>query len=132
MINELTLIGNLGREVEAKTTATGMQMAIANVATADGFGDKQTTEWFRVVFFGKQAENLINFTSKGTQLYIKAKLKNNSYTTEQGETKKSIQIIGREFRILSKGRAENSQQNAPQSSTPTIEDFADLDSQPPF
>ena len=76
-VNKVILLGRLGNDPEVRTTQNGMTVANLSIATNDGIGDKMTTEWHRVVVFGKSAEAIQKYTSKGSQLYIEGRLSTN-------------------------------------------------------
>jgi len=74
-INKVMLIGNLGRDPEVKYTQSGTAVANLNVATNEVWTDKagqkqERTEWQRVVVWGKQAQVVTEYLSKGKQVYV--------------------------------------------------------------
>ncbi len=72
-INKVTLIGNLGADPDVRFTQSGEAIANVSLATSDSWKDKQTgeaketTEWHRVVFFGKLAEIVQALPAQGLQ-----------------------------------------------------------------
>jgi single-strand DNA-binding protein len=94
-VNRAILVGNLGRDVEVKYTPSGAAVASLNVATTDKWttkdGEKkEQTEWHRVVLWGKSAETLQPYLTKGKQVYVEGRLQTRQwekdgqkhYTTE--------------------------------------------------
>jgi single-strand DNA-binding protein len=94
-VNRAILVGNLGRDVEVKYTPSGAAVASLNVATTDKWttkdGEKkEQTEWHRVVLWGKSAETLQPYLTKGKQIYVEGRLQTRQwekdgqkhYTTE--------------------------------------------------
>ena len=71
-LNKVMLIGRLGRDPEERTTAGGTRVSNFTLAT-DTFhgnnGDK-TTEWHRIVVFGKVAEVCNQYLRKGKLVCI--------------------------------------------------------------
>ena len=57
-VNKIILLGRLGQAPEVRQTQTGTTVATMSLATNDGIGDNITTEWHRVVIFGKAAETI--------------------------------------------------------------------------
>lgn len=95
-VNKVILVGNLGRDAELKYTPSGSAVATLSLATTEKWNDKsgqsqEKTEWHRVVLWGKTAESLTEYLTKGKQIYIEGKLQarrwddkdgNKRYTTE--------------------------------------------------
>lgn len=83
-LNKMQLIGRLGADPEVRHTTGGTAVCELNVAISDRrkVRDEWTdhTEWVRCVVFGKRAENVAKFLSKGSQVYVEGKL-----TTEKWE-----------------------------------------------
>lgn len=87
-VNRVTIIGNLGRDPEAKTFPSGDMVANITVATTDRWRDKNTgeqkeaTEWHRVVFNGRLAEVVTQYLRKGSQVYIEGSLRTRKWTDQ--------------------------------------------------
>jgi len=104
-LNKVMIIGNLGRDPEVSYTPGGIAVAKLSIATTDIWNDKSTgekrerTEWHRIVFFGKQAETIGRYMSKGKQLYVEGRLQTSSYEKD-GITRYSTDIIASNFQFL--------------------------------
>ncbi len=94
-VNKVILVGNLGRDAELRYTPGGAAVATLNMATTEIWNDKQgqrqeKTEWHRVILWGKQAESLQEYLTKGKQIYVEGRLQTREwekdgvkrYTTE--------------------------------------------------
>lgn len=109
-INKAILIGNLGADPEVKYTANGSAVTNINVATAEGWKDKQTgemqerTEWHRVVFFSRLAEIAGEYLRKGSKVYIEGRIQTRKYTNKAGQDVYTTEIVANEMQMLdSKG-----------------------------
>ena len=74
-VNKVILVGNLGRDAELRYTPGGAPVATLNMATTEIWNDKggqrqEKTEWHRVVLWGKTAESLSEYLTKGKQIYV--------------------------------------------------------------
>ena len=84
-VNKVTILGRLGQDPTVRYTQDGKAIANFSVATSEEWKDKNTgekkssTEWHKVVAFGKLAEICGNFLSKGKQVYLEGKLKTRSW-----------------------------------------------------
>lgn len=78
-VNKVILVGNLGRDAELRYTPGGAAVATINMATTEVWNDKagqrqERTEWHRVSLWGKQAESLSEYLTKGKQVYVEGRL----------------------------------------------------------
>lgn len=84
-INKVILIGNLGRDPELSYSQNGTARARFSMATSERFKDRQDgsdreeVEWHNVVVFGKTAENVGKYLTKGRSAYVEGKLKTRTY-----------------------------------------------------
>jgi single-stranded DNA-binding protein len=69
----MKIIGNIGRDIEDKTTKGGRAFKSFTVAESYGKDDNRTTNWFGISFYGKP-EELAGF-SKGTRVEVEGDLK---------------------------------------------------------
>ncbi len=108
-INKVILVGNLGRDPELRYIPSGMAVANLNLATNESWTDKsgekkERTEWHRVVVWGKQAEVLSGYLSKGRQVYVEGSLQTRSWDDKSGNKRYTTEI--RASRVLMLGRPE--------------------------
>jgi single-strand DNA-binding protein len=79
------LIGHLGRDAELRYTPGGAAVASFSVATSETWKDKTTnerkeqTEWHRVVLWGKAAEAIAQYLTKGKQVAVEGKLQTRAW-----------------------------------------------------
>jgi single-strand DNA-binding protein len=126
-LNKVMLIGHLGRDPEIRYSQQGLAIVNFSVATSEQWTDKNTgekqekTEWHRVLAFGKPAEILEKYLSKGSQVYIEGRLQTRNYEKD-GQTHYITEIIVSNFQFLGGGRqndnaqGQNPQQNPQQNS----------------
>ena len=97
-VNKAIVIGRLGQDPELKYTPSGGN-AVCNfsLATSEKFktksgGEKEETQWHRIVCWGKTAEIAAEHLSKGREVYIEGKIKYRSYEDKNGVKKYSTEI----------------------------------------
>lgn len=122
-INKVIIIGTLGRDPEVRYAANGNAIASLNVATSEKWTDKATgqkqesTEWHRVVIFGKLAEIAGQYLTKGSQVYLEGKLKTRKWQdTTTGQDKYATEVVldfNGVMQMLG-GGSQGGQQQAPQ------------------
>ena len=113
-LNKAILIGNVGKEPEIRRTESN---TIANLTLAttekwtDRSGNKQEkTEWHSVVVFGKGAEFVEKYISKGTQVCVEGKIRYESYDKD-GEKKYVTRIYSDSIQTLG-GKKEEAKEEA--------------------
>jgi single-strand DNA-binding protein len=92
-LNKVFLIGNLGGDPEVRYTPSGQAVANFNVATTEGWNDKngerqEKTEWHRIVVWGKQAEHCAEYLRKGRSVHVEGRLQTRSWEDKNGGGKK--------------------------------------------
>ncbi|MFH2093411.1 MAG: single-stranded DNA-binding protein [Pseudomonadota bacterium] len=110
-LNKVMLIGRLGRDPEIRYSQQGTAVTNFSIATSENWTDKATgqkqekTEWHNIVSFGKQAEILEKYLSKGSQIYVEGKLQTSTYEKE-GQTHYMTKIVVDDFQFLG-GKQDN-------------------------
>ena len=105
-INKVILIGKLGRDPELRTSHSGAQIANITIATSESWKDKETgdkhekTEWHRVVFFGKLAEIVGRYLSKGSKIYVEGRLQTRKWQANDGSDRYTTEIVGSGMQML--------------------------------
>jgi single-strand DNA-binding protein len=96
-VNKVILVGNLGRDAELRYTAGGAAVATLNLATTEVWNDRSNqrqdkTEWHRVVLWGKQAESLQEYLTKGKQIYVEGRLQTRQWDDKDGNKRYTTEI----------------------------------------
>ncbi|OAB28560.1 single-strand binding protein [Flavobacterium fryxellicola] len=107
MKNKVQLIGRVGQDPEVKTLEGGKKLATVSIATNDVYykenGDKvEQTEWHRVTAWGKTADIIEKYVSKGKEIGIEGKLTHRSYDDKNGEKRYVTEIVANEVLLLGK------------------------------
>ena len=131
-VNNVQLIGNLGRDMEVRYLDSGTAVGTLNLATTDTWtkgGEKQEkTEWHRVTLWGKTAESLQPYLLKGKQIYVEGKLETRKWQDKDGNDRYTTEIRG--FRVVLLGgqgeRHEQRQQRADIAKTVSVSEAARL------
>ena len=92
-MNNMTIVGRLGRDPELRFTADGKPVANFSVATDYGRDDNKKTSWHNVVCFGTLAENVCASIHKGSRVIVAGRLDVSDYETKDGEKKKKHELI---------------------------------------
>ena len=108
-VNKVILVGNLGRDAELRYTPGGAAVATLNLATTEVWNDKasgqkqEKTEWHRIVLWGKSAESLNEYLTKGKQIYVEGRLQTRKWQDKDGHDKYTTEIRGDRVVLLGGG-----------------------------
>jgi single-strand DNA-binding protein len=116
--NKVQLMGFVGKDPEVKHLSTGTTMARFSMATNDHYtnakGEKvEETYWHNIVAWGKQAEFVEKYVSKGIELAIEGKLVSRSYENKDGNKVYITEIVTHEVLLLTKKNHEISKSPEP-------------------
>src|SRR5689334_1599225 len=107
-VNKAILVGNLGRDAEMRFTAGGTPVATVSIATTERFTDKdgqkrEDTQWHRIVIWGKTAQSLHEYLTKGKQIYVEGKIQTREWTDKEGKPVKTTEIRADRIVLLGGG-----------------------------
>ncbi len=104
-VNKVILVGNLGRDPEARTMGDGGTVVNLSLATSENWRDKTTgerrekTEWHRVVIFNENlAKIATQYLKKGSKIYIEGQLQTRKWTDQSGQEKYSTEVVLQRYR----------------------------------
>lgn len=150
MINNVTLVGNVGGDPEVKHLDSGSTVARFSLATEYRYKDKQgevhkKTEWHTIVAWRGLAEVVEKYIKKGMQIFIHGRIEYQTYQDSNGQNRYSTHILANEVKML--GRKEGSSRPFPEETSPVSsalgepkkaegmtggQDFSDIDDDLPF
>ncbi|MDO4710372.1 MAG: single-stranded DNA-binding protein [Peptostreptococcaceae bacterium] len=114
-MNVAILIGRLTKDPELRyIPSSGRPVATFSIAVDRTFvgkdGQKQT-DFFNIVVWGKQAENVANYLAKGSQVAVRGQIQNRSYETPNGEKRYITEIIADNVQFLGRPSGSASPRN---------------------
>lgn len=103
--NKVQLIGNLGKDPEITNLDGGKKLAKFSIATNETYknqkGEKITdTQWHNIVAWGKTAEIIENYVTKGKEVAIEGKLTSRSYDDKEGVKRYITEVVCNELVML--------------------------------
>ena len=104
-VNKVTLVGNLGRDPEVRSTQDGSKIVNLSIATSERWKDKNSgeqrekTEWHRVVIFNENLGRIAEqYLRKGSTCYIEGQLQTRKWTDQQGVEKYTTVVVLHRYR----------------------------------
>ena len=107
-LNKIMVIGNLGTDPDMRYTPNGHPVTSFRLATgrtyttADG-ERREDTEWFTVVAWRQLAEQCNQYLTKGRRIYVEGRLKSDSWTGDDGQTRFRNEIVASSVLFLDSG-----------------------------
>ena len=101
-VNRVTILGRLGKDPELTSVGSESQVCKFSVATSEKYKGKETTTWHNIEAWGKTAEICSTYLSKGREVYIEGKIKNDTWEDKETGKKRtatkisalSVQLLG--------------------------------------
>jgi len=104
-VNKVILVGNLGANPEMRFTQGGQAVANLRIATTERWTDKngqkqEQTEWHQVVVWGKTAEIVGQYLTKGRQVYVEGRIRTRQWQDQQGQKRFTTEIVAQNVQML--------------------------------
>ena len=121
MINNVTLVGRLTKDVELKYTPANQAVAQFTLAVNRTFKNangERESDFINCVIWRKSAENFANFAKKGALVGITGRIQTRNYENQQGQRVYVTEVIAENFQMLeSRNQQQGQQQAQPQQAT---------------
>lgn len=114
MINRVVLTGRLTRDLELKTTQSGLSVASFTIAVNRQFTNSngnREADFINCVIWKKSAENLCKFTHKGSLIGIDGRLQTRSYDNNNGQKVFVTEVVVDSFSLLEPKNESQSSNN---------------------
>lgn len=122
MINNVTLQGKLGKDIDLKYTQSGKAVGTTSIAVDRDFknanGEKET-DWVNVVFWGKTAETVANYFRKGDEILVVGRIQTRSYEDNSGGRKYVTEVVADKFSFTTGRKSQNTQDDGVSNSKTT-------------
>ena len=133
-VNKVILVGNIGKDPEARFMPNGNAVTNLSIATSSKKDGQEYTQWHRCVAYEKVAEIIAQYAKKGQQIYVEGTLRYGKYTDKDGVEKHTTDIIVHQVQLLG-GRSDIDQPRQEQRQQPKQQPaggFDDMDDEIPF
>ena len=121
MINNVTLVGRLTKDVELKYTPSNVanvSFTLAVNRTFKNANGERESDFINCVIWRKSAENFANFVKKGALIGITGRIQTRNYENAQGQRVYVTEVIAENFQMLeSRNQQQGQQQAQPQQAT---------------
>lgn len=115
-MNVITVAGTLGKDAELKKMTNGD--AICNFSVADSQGRDKPTIWWNCGLYGKRAESLSQYLTKGQAVTVTGSVTEREWTSKDGEKRKSMDVRVNDIALQGGRRDAEPQQERRQAPAP--------------
>lgn len=120
MYQEITIVGNVGRDPEIRYTQGGVAVCDFSVAvnkryTTAGGEVRDETTWFRVTCWRQLAETMAKYLTKGKQVLVTGEVSASAYTAKDGMPAATLEITADTVKFLG-AKNDDKEDRAPASS----------------
>lgn len=117
MLNVTTLTGRLTKDLDLRYTSNAKAVGSGTLAVDRQFknaqGEKET-DFINFVVWGKSAENMANYTRKGSLIGITGRIQTRNYENQQGQRVYVTEVVAESFTFLESKNSQNGQSNPSQ------------------
>src|SRR5580658_10126112 len=99
-VNQVILVGNLGKDPEVRRMTSGDPVVNLSVSTSESWRDKasgerkEKTEWHRVVIFNENLAKVAEqYLHKGSKVYLEGQLQTRKYTDKDNVERYSTEVV---------------------------------------
>lgn len=132
-MNAWQFIGNIGKDAESRFLPNGDPVVSFSVGVKSGYGEKATTTWARCSMFGKRAESVSSYLTKGQLVGISGEVTLREWNDKEGQKRSSLEVRVNDLTLLGKKDGQQAAQPRQQAQAPQQSGgFSDMDDSIPF
>lgn len=135
MLNHITLMGRIVRDIELRRTNSGKPVASFTVAVDRDFsqGDQKETDFIDCVAWNKTGEFVDKYFSKGSMIVVAGRLQIRSWNDKDGNKRRTAEVVADNVYFGESKSQESRGTQAPSYGgyTPPANDYATLDDEDP-
>ena len=130
-MNKVVLIGRLTRDPELRYTGSNTPVATFTLAVNRNFSNQQgerEADFINIVVWRKQAENVKNFMTQGSQVAVEGRIQTRSYDDKDGQKRYVTEVVADNVEFLGSKNSSNTNTKGSSSKNadPTPYDFGDM------
>lgn len=131
-LNKVMLFGNLTRDPELKALPSGASVCNFSVATNRTWKDKDGSlrsqvDYHNVVCFGKLADNIRQYMSKGSSIFVEGRIQTRSWETDDGNKRYITEVIAENVQFGPKRQKKEESQDEPHETQENQSDIIESD-----
>lgn len=121
-LNNCTIVGRVVRDAELRSVGAS-QLCEFTVANNTGFGKYECTNFFKVNLWGKRAESLTQYLTKGRQVGVTGQMENKAWTDQNGIKHDAWTINANDVALMAVPQSQQTSKPTP----PPPQDYSHLE-----
>lgn len=117
-MNAWQFTGNIGKDAESRFLPNGDPVVSFSVGVKSGYGEKATTTWARCAMFGKRAESVSSYLTKGQLVGISGEVTLREWNDKEGQKRSSLEVRVNDLTLLGKKDGQQAAQPRQQAPAP--------------
>lgn len=113
-MNNLTLVGKVGKDAEVRSTNSGDKITTFSVADDQGYGDSKKTVWWACSFWGERGAKVAGYIRKGDNIAVVGVASTRTWTAGDGTEKTNLECRVNDVTLLG-GKRDDRQATPPRS-----------------
>ena len=122
-MNQITVAGTLGRDAEVRYLSSGD--AVCNFSVADSQGRDKPTIWWNCTLFGKRAESLSQYLTKGQSVTVVGTVSEREFQDKNGNHRKSMDVRVQDVALQGGRREQSHEEHQKPAPAPAQQEFDD-------
>ena len=123
-LNRITIMGRICNEIELRRTGTGTAVTSFTLAVDRDFTKEKETDFIECVAWGKTAEFVSNYFSKGRAAVVSGRLQIRSWTDKDGNKRKTAEVVADAVYFGDSKFKSDMEPSAPQTFDTLEQDYA--------
>ena len=107
-MNSITITGNLGKDAELRNLNDGT--AVLSFSVADNQGKDKPSIWWNCSLFGRRAESLAQYLTKGQQVTVIGTVSEREWSDKEGNKRRSMDVRANDIALQGGRREEGERQ----------------------
>lgn len=127
MLNNVSLVGRLTKDVELRYTPSNVAVATFTLAVNRTFKNEngeREADFINCVMWRQQAENLANWCKKGALIGVTGRIQTRSYDNQQGQRVYVTEVVAEQFQLLESRNSQSQSQGQQKQAQQETPDFS--------
>jgi single-strand DNA-binding protein len=105
-MNIVIFQGRTTKDIELRYTGDNLAIGKFSIAVDTGYGDKKKTNFFNCTTFGKQAETMQKYVTKGQKILVECEALQNTYTDKNGNNVNTVDFRVKSFEFCESAKSD--------------------------
>ena len=110
-VNQVTFIGNVGREAELQTSTNDKLHSRFSLAVDTFSGKEKEAMWLSISAWGSLAEQVSKVVKKGSLVLVNGRLSVRTYTDKEQTQRTAVEVIANTVQVLAQAEAKAKSQD---------------------